>query len=138
MTTLSTRPRTGKDVVKQGMAQPQRSTREVFESHLRLRKEGKLEEDLALNYAPDVVQLTAASGVRRGHDGVRAGAQELREQLPNSEYRYVCREVEGEIAFLVWEADSTAGRVRNGVDTFLIRGGKIVLQTIQYCVEPRG
>jgi hypothetical protein len=114
-----------------------RSTREVFESHLRLRQEGKLEDDLALNYAHDVVQLTGASGVRRGHDGVRAGAQELRELLPQARYTYVRREVEGEVAFLVWDAESDAGRVRGGCDTFLIRDGLIVVQTIQYRLEGR-
>jgi hypothetical protein len=119
-----------------GMTSRARSAREVFDSHLRLRQEGKLEEDLARNYAASVVQLTAYSGVRRGHDGVRAGAQELRIQLPEVRFQYVLCEVEGHVAFLVWDAESTAGRVAGGADTFLIRSGKIVLQTIQYRVEP--
>lgn len=118
------------------MASPHRSTHEVFHSHLRLRREGRLEEDLALNYSPDVVQLTASSGVRRGHDGVRSGAQELRQQLPDAGFRYRVCEVEGDIAFLVWDAECANGCVQGGADSFLIRDGKILVQTIQYRVEP--
>jgi hypothetical protein len=117
------------------MAAPHRSTRDVFESHLHLRQQRKLEEDLALNYSPGIVQLTGSSGVRRGHDGVRAGAQELCEQLPDADFSYVLCEVDGEVAFLVWDAQSANGCVRRGADTFLIRDGKIVVQTIQYRVE---
>jgi hypothetical protein len=116
------------------MSSAERSTRDVFESHLRLRLQQKLEEDLALNYAPDVVQLTATSGIRRGHDGVRSGARELARELPGARFEYVLCEVEGEIAFLVWNAESDRGSVLAGADTFLIRGGKIQVQTIQFRV----
>lgn len=44
---------------------PSRSTREVLEDHLRLRREGDLEEDLARNYAEDVV-LLCKHGVFKG------------------------------------------------------------------------
>jgi hypothetical protein len=117
------------------MSSSHRSTHEVFHSHLDLRLEGKLEEDLALNYAPGIVQLTASSGVRRGHDGVRSGAQELGQQLPDARFRYLVCEVEGDLAFLVWDAECATGCVHGGADTFLIRDGKIVVQTIQYRVE---
>jgi hypothetical protein len=111
-----------------------RSPREVFESHLALRQQHRLEDDLALNYDERVVQLTAWSGRRCGHDGVRAGARELRQLLPGATYEYVLREVDGEVAFLVWNARSPGGTVHGGADTFLIRGGKIVVQTIAYRV----
>jgi hypothetical protein len=46
-----------------------RSTREVFEDHLRLAEENDLEGDLERNVAEDVVMLTGR-GVFRGHAGV--------------------------------------------------------------------
>ena len=48
---------------------PLRSPAEVFEDHLRCRREGAVEEDLARNYAADVVFLTAR-GLFHGHAGV--------------------------------------------------------------------
>src|SRR3712207_1776543 len=70
-----------------------RSAAEVFDDHLRLRQEADLENDLARNYAEDVVLLTGF-GVFRGHDGVRAAAARLRRQVPGSSYAYRVRLVE--------------------------------------------
>lgn len=53
-----------------------RTTDEVLNDHLRLRLEGDLEDDMARNYAADVVLLTGC-GVFRGHDGVRASADSV-------------------------------------------------------------
>src|SRR5690349_15862985 len=58
-----------------------RSSRHVFEDHLRRRRDGDLEGDIAHNYAKDVVLLTGF-GLFRGHAGVRRAAQILHEQLP--------------------------------------------------------
>jgi hypothetical protein len=111
-----------------------RSAAQVFESHLELRKRNDLETDLATNYAKDVLQLTC-TGIYHGHDGVRASAQELGKCLPDGEYTYVKRLVEGEVAFLVWTGRSPAGHVCDGVDSFVIRDGRIVAQTIHYTVD---
>ena len=51
-----------------------RSTQEVFEDHLRQRQGKALEEDLARNYAVDVV-VFCAHGLHHGHDGVRQTAR---------------------------------------------------------------
>jgi hypothetical protein len=114
----------------------QRSTRDVLEDHLRLRRQGfgKVEEDIARNYAEDVVLLTGF-GVFRGHEGVRRSAQILREQLPCTRYQYRTKLVDGEMAFLEWSARCRTARVEEGADSFLIRDGRIVVQTIHYTVH---
>jgi hypothetical protein len=112
-----------------------RSTRAVFEDHLRKRRSGDLEADLAANYADEVTLLTGA-GVYRGKDGVRRCAEVLWRQLPCPRYRYQLRLVEGEMAFLVWSARCPTAWVEGGADSFLIRGGKILIQTIQYTARP--
>ena len=114
-----------------------RSPKAVFEDHLRLRRAGALEEDLANNYPEDVVLLTAASAFR-GRDGVRRCAQLLRRLLPCCHYEYRIRLVEGELAFLEWSAFCPTARVEDGADSFLIRGGRIVAQTIHDTVRPVG
>lgn len=111
-----------------------RSTAAVFEDHLHLRKERKLEEDIARNYSPEAVMITML-GKYRGHDGVRRSAGDLQRYFPNGNYKYVKKEVEGELAFLAWQGVSNRGEVCDGVDTFIIRDGKILYQTIHYNVD---
>jgi hypothetical protein len=42
--------------------------------------------------------------------------------------------VDGETAYLEWSARSGERRVEDGVDTFLVRDGLIVVQTVRYTV----
>jgi hypothetical protein len=114
--------------------QAARSAAEVFASHLELRKKQDVEGDIAANYAQDVVLITC-TGVFRGHDGVRASARELNRYFPDGKFDYVVRTVDGEVAFLVWTGHSPAGEVKDGSDTFVIRNGRIVAQTIHYTVD---
>lgn len=114
-----------------------RSAAEVFESHLQLRDAQDLEADIRTNYAPDVVLMTC-TGVFRGHDGVRASAAELNRYFPDGKFEYVRRMVEGDIAFLVWTGRSPVGEVKDGADSFVIRDGRIVAQTIHYTVDHHG
>ena len=39
-------------------------------------------------------------------------------------------------AFLEWTASGPTARVRDGADSFVIRDGQIVVETIHYTVEP--
>lgn len=113
-----------------------RSTAEVLEDHLRLAREGRLEEDLARNVAEDVVVLVGA-GRYRGHDGVRQLARLLELQLPDPVFAYTTVLTAGEVAFLEWSARAADGStVDDGADTFVIRDGQIWAQTIHYSVRP--
>jgi hypothetical protein len=113
-----------------------RSTEEVFEDHLWLGERGSVEDDLARNYAPEVLVLTS-SGVHHGHDGVRRLAEQLRQKLPEAKFTYTTRRTAGEVAFLEWTAEAADGaRVRDGADSFVIRNGRIQGQTIHYTVLP--
>lgn len=110
-----------------------RNAREVFEDHLRMATEGSIEDDLRKNYASDVVVLTR-DGVHRGHEGVSELNRRLQREIPNARYRYHTRRIEGEVAFLEWSARVDGVQVADGVDTFVIRDGRIVAQTIHYTV----
>lgn len=114
-----------------------RSARQVFEDHLRTGLEGTVEEDLARNYADDLVVLTS-NGVQRGHDRLRRQADKLRKELPNCTFCYGTQLVEGEFAFLEWSADADGAKVRDGADSYVIRNGQIVAQTIHYTIEATG
>ena len=62
-----------------------RTTEQVFEDHLECRARGALDDDLARNYAEDVVLLCEV-GVRNGLEGIRWSAERLRKQVPGQPY----------------------------------------------------
>ena len=111
-----------------------RSGAEVLDDHLRESQTGSIDDDLARNYAEDVVILTGR-GVYRGHDGLRELAKRLGEELPNAAFKYHTRLFEGELGFLEWAARAEDAEVEDGADSYLIRGGRIVAQTIHYTVK---
>jgi SnoaL-like domain len=108
----------------------------VFEDHLRLRSEGDLETDLERNYADDVV-LLCGLGALKGRAAIRRSARQLGLQLPDAECQFPTKLVQGEQAFLVWRARSERFEVEDGADSFVIRGRRIVAQTI-FCRLSRG
>ena len=108
-----------------------RTPQEVFEDHLRLRLEGKLEEDLRRNYSEDVLLLTVNSNAR-GHDAIRMSAERLSQQLPQAQFNIAARKVSGPFALLIWSARSGRLDAVEGADSFVIENGKIVFQSIHY------
>ncbi|GAA4426808.1 hypothetical protein GCM10023169_26030 [Georgenia halophila] len=112
-----------------------RSTREVLESHLAHRQEGTLEGDLAENYHDDVLLLSWGEGADRGLDAVRHRAKVLSSYLGHGAFRYEELLVEGEVGMLRWTGEQDELRVRTGVDSFVVRDGRIAAQTIFYVVD---
>jgi SnoaL-like domain len=104
---------------------------EGFEDHPRLRSLGDLEADLERNYADDIVVLCQL-GSLKGRAAIRKSARRLGLQLPDAEFQFPTRLVRGEHAFLVWKARSQRFEVEDGGDSFVIRGGRIVVPTIFY------
>jgi hypothetical protein len=112
-----------------------RTTREVFEDHLRLAAvPDGFEADLQRNVAEDVVVLTGR-GVFRGISGVRELARQLMAEIPSGRWTYVTQLFEGPMAFLEWTVDEGPFRIRDGADSYLIQDGRIRVQTIHYTVE---
>ncbi len=89
------------------------------------------------NVAHDVVVLINR-GVFHGHDGVRQLARMLADELPEHRaFEYTHVSAEGRIALLEWTYEDAGVRVRDGADSYLVEGGKIVAQTIHYTVETK-
>jgi hypothetical protein len=112
-----------------------RTAKEVLDDHLALAAAGDWRTDLDRNVADDIVVLTGF-GAFEGRDQVRVLAELLDAQLPRAQFEYTSVLVRGEVAYLEWTADATGARVRDGADSFVIRDGRIVAQTIHYTVEP--
>lgn len=114
-----------------------RSPREVLDDHLALAAAGDWQTDLERNVADDIVVLTGF-GLFTGRDQVRVLAELLDAQLPGASLEYTTVLVHGDVGFLEWTADGPTTRVRDGADSFVIRDGRIVAQTIHYTVEVLG
>jgi hypothetical protein len=114
-----------------------RTTAQVFDDHLDRADRGDVRGDIDANFAPDCVLMTSFGRFDR-HDGVRAAADLLNQQVPGATYTYTQRSVHGDVAFLEWRAAGRDACVRDGADTFLIRDGRIQVMTIHYTVERLG
>lgn len=113
-----------------------RPTAEVFRDHLERARRGDVTGDLERNYAEDVVVLSAY-GVEHGREGARRLADLLEQQLPSARFDYALELVERDVALLEWTAVADGARVDDGVDSFVVRDGRIVAQTIHYTVEQK-
>jgi ketosteroid isomerase-like protein len=112
-----------------------RSTREVLDDHFEQVQGGDLEADLARNYDPQVVLLTSF-GSHHGHDGLRTLIQRLLEQAPDPAFDYHDVQVDGDVGFLRWSGRGSDGtRLVDGAESYVVRHGRIVAQTIHYRVE---
>lgn len=111
-----------------------RSGAEVLDDRLLEGQSGSIEDDLARNYSPDLIVLTGR-GVYRGHDGLRALNRLLQQDVPSAKFDYRTRLVEGEIGFVEWTAQGDGAQVDDGADSYLMRNGRIVAQTIHYTVR---
>src|SRR5690625_1427186 len=113
-----------------------RTTQEVLESHLAMRKAGDLESDLAQNYAEDVVLLSWGEGVNHGASGVRKLASILHTYVDSDAYHHHPVLSDGNYGMLRWSAAGSDTQIRDGTDSFAVENGRIIAQTIAYTTYP--
>jgi ketosteroid isomerase-like protein len=111
-----------------------RTAQEVFQDHARAIAAGDL-DGIVGDYSEDAMFITHA-GVLHGKDGVREGFTRLFGDLPDPKFDVHTRILEGDVLFLEWTAEARGARGEQGVETFLVRQGEIVLQTVHYVVAP--
>jgi hypothetical protein len=120
-----------------GIALSERTTLEVLEHHLGAILTGDLDAVLA-DYADDAV-VVWAEGVVRGDEALRAFfSGVITDVVPPGSYFWITQQIiEGEIAYYNWEAESPGLSMPFGTDTFIIRDGEIVIQTISGQTIPK-
>jgi hypothetical protein len=96
-------------------------TRAVVEHHAAALMAGDL-DGVMEDYTEDSVVITNLGGVVRGLDALRAAFGAVSE-FPG--FEQTCEHVEGECAYVTWKMTGVAF----GTDTFVVRDGKIALQT---------
>jgi ketosteroid isomerase-like protein len=120
------------------MATQVMDTAQVLSHHLRALGAGNLDEVL-VDYVEDSVLVTPDGSIK-GLAGIRAAFEGFLSGLfkPGTyELALDARHVEGEVAYITWHAKCAAADIVHGTDTFIVKDGKILVQTFAAKVEPR-
>jgi ketosteroid isomerase-like protein len=105
------------------------TTEDVLSHHATAITAGDVDEILA-DYADDSVVLIPGR-IFRGRDEIRELMTEVVTDMlpPGSTLNMTCVVIEGDYAYIVWDAESEKFSFPMGTDTFVVRDGKIVFQT---------
>ncbi len=102
------------------------TTREVFDRHQRHQLDGDLDAILA-DYAPDAV-AASPDGIGSGHDHIRQSYERVLPLISSLNLTNSVQ-VQGEVVYLTFRAQSDGRDVLVGTDTFVIRDGLIQAHT---------
>jgi len=113
------------------------STQDVVNKHLKAFSERDLKGILA-DYAPGAVLFTP-DGPLKGPDAMRPFFQSLIAEFgkPGSSFRMKHQAVDGDHAYIVWSAETADNVYELATDTFVVRDGRIVLQSSAGKITPR-
>jgi ketosteroid isomerase-like protein len=105
------------------------STQSVLDHHLKCFGTADLEGTLS-DYTPKSVVMTP-DGMIKGLDNIRAFfvAAYAEFTKPGTTFSMKQMLVDGECAFIVWEAETPDNRFESATDTFIVRDSKILVQT---------
>jgi ketosteroid isomerase-like protein len=114
------------------------STKDVVDHHLKCFGEGDLKGILS-DYAPDAVLFTP-DGPLRGTDAIRPLFQAMIAEFgkPGAVFSMKQQSVEGDYAYILWTAETADNVYEVGTDTFVVRHGKIVVQSFAGKITPKG
>ena len=104
-------------------------TEETLQRHLQAFGSGDVDALMA-DYDEAAV-LIMPDGPLRGTAEIRSGFESLLADLPPGSTLEMSKQiVEGEIAYIVWSGESEKVTIPFATDTFVVRDGKIVAQTL--------
>ena len=112
-----------------------RSTTEIIEDHLVKRLHGQTEADIQANFDRGIVILSSF-GAFHGYEGVRRSARLLQRMIGEAEFTYKHLLIEDDYVFLEWTAHSKDMQVCDGTDSFVVRRGRIAMQTVHFTPQP--
>jgi ketosteroid isomerase-like protein len=113
------------------------STKSIIDHHLKSFGEGDLEGILS-DYAPGAVFFTA-NGALRGVDEIRPLFQAMIAEFgkPGSAFNLKQQFIEGDHAYILWNAETADNIYELGTDTFVVKNGKIVAQSYASKMTPK-
>jgi ketosteroid isomerase-like protein len=113
------------------------ATAAVLEHHLQCFGQGDLEGILS-DYAPDAVLFTP-EGPLRGRAAIGALFTTMLTEFgkPGAAFNLAQQFVEGQCAYILWKAETADNVYELGTDTFLVRDGKIAVQSFAAKTNPK-
>lgn len=113
------------------------STKDILDHHMQCFDAGDLPGILS-DYAPDAVLFTP-NGPLKGIDAIRPLFQAIFAEFgkPDTTFSMTQYTIEGELAYIVWTAETADNVYDMGTDTFVIRNGKIVAQSFACKMTPK-
>lgn len=113
------------------------STHDILANHLKCFGEGDLDGILS-DYTPNAILVTP-DGPLKGVDEIRSLFVSMIEefQKPGAAFRMKQRFVDGDVAYIVWTAETADNVYELATDTFVVRNGKITAQTFTGKTTPR-
>ena len=113
------------------------STKDVVDHHLKSFGARDLKGILS-DYAPDAVLFTP-QGPLRGPDAIRSLFEAMLAEFgkPGAAFSLKQQFVEGDYAYILWTAETADNVYELGTDTFVIREGKIVIQSFAGRIVPK-
>lgn len=105
-------------------------TKAVVDDHLGDFGKGDVDAIVA-NYAPDAV-IMFPGGMKKGHAEIRAMFEGLVQEFGQDgvTFEMLNNEAHGEVGLIVWKAETPKAVYELGADTFIVRDGVIVHQTV--------
>ena len=114
-----------------------RSTQDVIDSHLRCFGELNLDGILS-DYAPDAILFTP-QGPLRGVDAIKPLFQGMLAEFgkPGATFNLRHLSVDGDHGYILWAAETADNVYELVTDTFVVRNGRIAVQSFAASIKPR-
>jgi ketosteroid isomerase-like protein len=113
------------------------ATQSVLDHHLQCF--GALDLDGLLSDYRDYSVLMTPDGTFRGRDAIRGFFAQAFDEFrqPGTTFAMKSVQVEGDCAFIFWDAETATNKFEAASDTFVVRDGAIAVQTYAAKVTPR-
>ncbi len=113
------------------------TTKDVLTHHLDCFGKGDLAGIMA-DYTP-ASRIFTPEGILRGSDAIRPLFVKLFEEFakPGMSFDMLRQDIEGDVAYIVWKAETADNRYELGTDTFVVKDGKIAAQTFAAKISPK-
>jgi ketosteroid isomerase-like protein len=113
------------------------STKDILNHRLKCFGEGDL-EGILVDYSPDAV-LFMPTGLIKGVDAIKLVFQHILSEFtkPGTQFALQQQCVEGDYAYIRWNAETPDNMYDAGTDTFVVRNGKIVAHSFAAKITPK-
>ncbi|MGA9039117.1 MAG: nuclear transport factor 2 family protein [Terriglobales bacterium] len=114
-----------------------KSTKDVLEHHLKCFGQGNLEGILE-DYSPDAV-LFMPTGLLKGLQAIKPVFQAIFSEFGKPGTTFVLHQqcVDGDYAYILWNAETADNLYDAATDTFVIRNEKILAQSFAAKITPK-